>query len=82
LPCKAGASMSAKAENFADIVASIAHAPRTIRDLQEMTGMHQQTVRRVLHALKARGVVDCRNGTRKAGQDGQVPFEWLWVGKQ
>lgn len=72
---------SVYAESYTDILVSVIDGPKTVKALQEMTGMHEQTVSRLLHALRSRGLVESRNGTRLAGQDGAVAFEWLWVKK-
>jgi hypothetical protein len=72
---------SETSDNYAELVAGIFHGPKTNTQLQELTGLHHQTIARFMHGLRQRGVAECKNGTRRAGQMGNVPFEWVMVKK-
>ena len=72
---------SETSDKYADLVASIFHGPKTNAELLEVTGFHQQTIARFMHGLRQRGVAECTNGNRLAGQTGKVPFRWAMVKK-
>ena len=74
---------TANLEKYVDVIVCLVDNKYiTLGDLQEQTGLHERTVSKTLHLLRDRGVVKCRNGTRLYGQVGNVPHEWVWVGRK
>ena len=66
-------------ELYADIVAFLKLAPRTLSELVEMVGMGSKAVRRFLNALVAKGVARMVTPERVVKAFGTAPYRWEWV---
>ena len=60
-------------ERYADIIALITKAPRTIAELSSLAGISDMPTRRFVNALKAEGLVTSQYAPRVEGSRAQPP---------
>jgi DNA-binding IclR family transcriptional regulator len=65
---------------FAHTVKLLMHGPRTVPDLAEMVGCHEQSARRYVQALNAHGLVaaDGRLEKYHGRYSGKPAVLWKW----
>lgn len=63
-----------------DIVALVVKAPRSVAELVNLTGAHENTVLRVLHQLRDEALIEpARTRERPHAKTGPFPLEWRWA---
>lgn len=64
-------------ERFAAVVALIVERPRTVPELEEITGYHHRTLNQCCHALEAEGLVS-QSLSQQPTDGGPRPIVYTW----
>jgi DNA-binding IclR family transcriptional regulator len=62
---------AAVVERYVDVVALVVKAPRTVSELEELSGLYRKSLYRLLDALEAEGLVEKSMNGRKS--------VWRWA---
>lgn len=62
--------------SMADVVACLVKEPRTGPELEKLTGIHRQTIRKYTAALEGEGLIKPEHGHRP--KVGRMAVLWIW----